>query len=528
MKEKLTFADLGLSDVTLKALAKKGFEEPTPIQELCIPALLNSSLDIIGQAQTGTGKTAAFGLPLLEKINPRIRQTQAIILTPTRELAIQVAEELYSLRGERNIHIAAIYGGQSIEQQIRRLERGLHIVVGTPGRVIDLINRGKLSLEKITFFILDEADEMLNMGFIDDIEKILQYTPKEKRTLFFSATIPDRILGLAKTYMHEYKVIRIKAKQLTTTQTDQIYFEVRRNDKFEALTRIIDMEPEFYGLVFCRTKVDVDTVSHKLIERGYEAAGLHGDISQPRREKILNKFKKKAITVLVATDVASRGIDIMDLTHVINYDLPQDPDSYVHRIGRTGRAGKRGTAVTFVTPSEYRQIFYIGRVTKTKIRKAALPGAKEVLSMKKNNLKNLIQSAVNSTAKTKEDIIKFGQELLSEYPADSLVAALLQISFSDYFTVRETVNIEHSNINTAGRTRLFIAKGREDGMTPKKIVSFIAENTDTDKSLIQDIRIFDNFSFISVPFEEAEIILQVFKKMGRGKRPVVVKAKPKK
>jgi len=527
LSDKKTFTDLGLSETTIKALTKKGFEEPTPIQEKCIPFLLEDKFDVIGQAQTGTGKTAAFGLPILEILNSRSKKVQAIILTPTRELAIQVSEELYSLKGERRIQIAAIYGGQSIEQQIRKLRKGVQIVVGTPGRVIDLINRKELFIDEISFFILDEADEMLNMGFVDDIEKIMKSAPDVKRTLFFSATIPDRILHLAQNYMKDYKIIKVKSKQLTTTQTDQIYFEVRPNDKFDALTRIIDVEPEFYGLIFCRTKVEVDRVSHHLIERGYDAGGLHGDISQARREQILGKFKQQKITILVATDVASRGIDINNLTHVINYDLPQDPDSYVHRIGRTGRAGKKGVAITFVTAREYRQMLYIGRMTKTKIRKESLPGGKEVLNIKKTKLKHIIDDMIEMGISNK-NIKDFTNDLLSQYPPEEVIQSLLQLAYKDQFEEREYKELRENTVDSAGSTRLFIAKGKKDGMNPKQIIALIQKQTNTKSSQIQNIRIFDNFSFISVPFTEAEIIIETFKKIKKGSRPIVVKAKPRK
>ncbi len=511
------FKELGLSEAALTTLSKRGFEEPTPIQEKCIPILLNSTKDIIGQAQTGTGKTAAFGLPVLEMLNPRHNHIQAIILTPTRELAIQVSEELNALKGGKRIKITPIYGGQSIELQIKKLQQGLHIAVGTPGRIIDLIKRKRLDISRISFFILDEADEMLNMGFIDDIKEILEHTPAEKRTLFFSATMPNKILNLAKRYMREYKIIKIEKKQLTASDTEQIYFEVKKNDKFEALTRIIDTEPEFYGLVFCRTKLEVDRISKKLIERGYNADGLHGDISQPRREKILSRFKTKRTNILVATDVASRGIDIINLTHVINYDLPQDPESYIHRIGRTGRAGKKGTAITFVTPSEYRHIFYIGKLTKTKIRKEILPDIKEIIKIKNKKLQKLIEETIPKTEKI-ENIRSFAQKLLKNNDAADIISALLYLSHKTQFE-------EKSYIDETGNTRLFIAKGKKDGMTPGKLISFIQKKTEVEGEKIEDIRILDTFSFITVPFKEAEEILKAFKNSRTGKKPVIVKAR---
>ncbi|MDD5016362.1 MAG: DEAD/DEAH box helicase, partial [Atribacterota bacterium] len=350
MKDKIKFEHLGFSQKVLDAIYKKGFEEPSQIQALTIPVMLRNDTNIMAQAQTGTGKTAAFGLPLIEMINPHEKSVQALIITPTRELAIQVSEEISSFKGDSGIQVIPIYGGQSIDQQLRRLKKGVHIVVGTPGRVIDHIKRKTLNLKDIEYLILDEADEMLNMGFIEDMEEIMKHTNPQKRTFLFSATMPSRIKVLASKYMADYKFITVEKQQLTTNLTEQIYYEVKAADKFEALCRIIDIEEDFYGLVFCRTKNDVDSVAGHLIDRGYDADVIHGDISQAQREKTLDKFKKKKINVLVATDVAARGIDVYNMTHVINYSLPQDPESYVNRIGRTGRAGKQGTAITFITP----------------------------------------------------------------------------------------------------------------------------------------------------------------------------------
>ena len=320
------FFDLGLSDEILEVIKQKGFEKPSPIQVLTIPLLLKNEKDIIGQAQTGTGKTAAFGLPIIENTeNNGI--TQALILAPTRELAIQVAEEMMSLRTNREIGILPVYGGQPIEGQLRRLKRGVEIVVGTPGRILDHLKRGTLKIDQLSYMVLDEADEMLNMGFIEDIEKILSQTNKDKRMLLFSATIPPRIVKLAQKFMGKYEEIKVSPKRLTVDLTDQIYFEVNSSDKFEALCRIIDIEKEFYALIFCRTKLKAQHLGNALSDRGYDAAALHGDISQNQRERILDQFRKKRIRILAATDVAARGIDIQELTHVLNYSIPQDPDS---------------------------------------------------------------------------------------------------------------------------------------------------------------------------------------------------------
>ncbi|KAF2955074.1 DEAD/DEAH box helicase [Marinitoga sp. 38H-ov] len=520
------FEKLGLSETTLKALKKKGFEEPTPIQEKVIPLLLQENVDVIGQAQTGTGKTAAFGLPLIEKLKPS-KKVKAIILTPTRELAVQVAEEINSLKGNNKLNVLPIYGGQSIENQISRLKKGVDVVVGTPGRVLDHIKRRTLDLSYVKYFILDEADEMLDMGFIDDVEEILSNAPNDRQILLFSATMPSRIISLAKKHMKNYKIISVKPEQLTTELTEQIYFEVSEQDKFEALCRIIDIEPEFYGLVFCRTKVDVDTVSNRLIDRGYSAEALHGDLSQYQRERILKKFKSKRANILVATDVAARGIDINDLTHVINYSLPQNPESYVHRIGRTGRAGKEGTAITFVTPEEYRKLLFIKRISKSNIKKMPIPKVKDVIETKKLRIKNEINSILEHNAY--ENYLKLAKEMLEDNNPEEVLAAVLKYAFQDELDERNYREIkEVSSVDKKGKTRLFVALGRDDDLTIEKLKNMIKEYTNLQNIYLKDVRILDKFSFMTVPFEEAEIILQAFKMKKRGRKPIISKAKEKK
>ncbi|MDD5194640.1 MAG: DEAD/DEAH box helicase [Candidatus Omnitrophica bacterium] len=526
MEKLARFRALGLSENVLEALAKKGFEEPTQIQEQIIPILLKrQDIDIVGQAQTGTGKTAAFGLPLIEKLQEGLKVVQALILVPTRELALQVSEEINSLKGSKRLQIVAIYGGQSIEQQLRRLKEGIDIVVGTPGRIIDHINRHSLKLKNITHVVLDEADEMLNMGFIEDVEEILKHTPSKKRMLLFGATMPERILSLAARYMSKYEVVAVRKEQLTTDLTDQIYFEVNLADKFEALCRIIDVEKFFYGLVFCRTKVDVDDIGHRLMDRGYEAESLHGDLSQYQRERILDKFKKKRINILVATDVAARGIDIYNLTHVINYSLPQDPESYVHRIGRTGRAGKEGTAVTFITPEEYRRLTFIKRIAKTDIRKEKLPKVADVINIKKSRIKDEVLGLVK--AGEFSDYLMLAKEMLAADTPENVLAATLKHSFADELDQSNYNEIREVSVNRKGTSRLFVALGRLDAMTPQKLISFIKQKAKVEDRKIQDVRIFDSFSFITVPFEEAEIILRVFKREQGTKRPIVERAREK-
>lgn len=568
MSNLVKFRELGLSDVMLNSLHKKGFEEPTPIQAKTIPFLLQNQKDLIGKAQTGTGKTAAFGIPIIENIVPDSKKVQAIILVPTRELAIQVTEELSSLAEEQKTRIIAIYGGQPIERQISRLQRGVDIVVGTPGRVLDHLQRHTLDLSHVKYVVLDEADEMLNMGFVEDIESILQAAPKQRRTVLFSATMPPHIERLAKNYMVDYELISVVSDKISGDNIQQIYFEVSQSDKFESLFRIIDMEESFYGMVFCRTKIDVDEIAHKLANRGCRAEAIHGDLSQGQREKVLQKFRDRRITALVATDVAARGIDVGDLTHVINYSLPQDPESYVHRIGRTGRAGKSGIAVTLITPSEYRKLVAIQRISNTKITKHKIPGVAEVIDSKKQRIKSTLSEII--TTENFSDLEQIAEEILVETPdAKIAIAALLKMAFKDELTEsnyseileasahrRRDVNFnDRSERNHgagdrhdrrghdrdrgdrenrggdrrgSGGTRLFIARGRNDAMDPRKLVDFIQHETGVDQRRINDVKIFDSFSFFAAPTDDAERILDVFQQQaGGGKRSLVSRAKDK-
>lgn len=519
----LSFEELGLSAATLKVLEKKGFEVPSPVQEVTIPAILNGNKDIVAQAQTGTGKTAAFGLPFVELLDEHARAVQALVLTPTRELAIQVAEEIHSLKGKKKLTIIPIYGGQSISLQLRSLKKGVDIVIGTPGRVLDHIGRGTLKLGEISHLVLDEADEMLNMGFLEDVKKIMSHTSTDKRTMLFSATMPKEIMQIARVHMREFDEFRVTKDKLTVTQTDQIYFEVSASDKFEALCRIIDIEEDFFGLVFCRTKKDVDMISNHLIERGYDADALHGDISQPQREKILNKFKKRLINILVATDVAARGIDVHNMTHVINFALPQDAESYVHRIGRTGRAGKEGNAITFITPEEYRKLKYISRETKTDIRKAKLPDVKDVIRTKKLRIKNILEDIVKESPG--DEYVEMSRELLETNAAEEVLAALLEFSFQDELDEKSYTEIGNALVDTKGKTRLFVAQGKIDGLTSQKLVHFIQNKCGIKSKKIRDVQILEKFSFVTLPFHDAEVLLSYFKGKKRGKEPYITKAK---
>lgn len=381
-----SFAQFGLSDPTLQALERKGFEEPTPIQALAIPRMLQAGSHLLARARTGTGKTAAFGLPLVDRLATPGDKVRALVLVPTRELALQVAEEIGSFSSAGFPRIATVYGGASMGEQLRRLGRGVDIVVGTPGRVIDHIERKTLDLSALEWLVLDEADEMLDMGFVEDIEFVLKESNPGRRVVLFSATMPSIIVRIAKKYLGDFETVEDNTNPVQAGLTDQIWLEVRLRDKLEALCRIVDSEDEFYGVVFCHTKVETDSVARALAERGYAAEALHGDVSQDMRERILGRFRERKTLILVATDVAARGIDIERLTHVVNFNLPFDTESYTHRIGRTGRAGNKGTAITFVTPEEYRRLFALKKASGDGLRKGAVPTIAEVIQAKRSRI----------------------------------------------------------------------------------------------------------------------------------------------
>jgi len=520
------FTSLGLSDETLKIIKKKGFEEATEIQALTIPVMLNESVDIIGLAQTGTGKTAAFGLPIIEKLDKHTSKIQCLILAPTRELAIQVAEELNSFKGRKAFSIVPVYGGQSMSDQLRRLKKKVDIIVGTPGRIIDHIKRKSLDLSEISHLVLDEADEMLNMGFQEEVEEILQHVNAERRTLLFSATMPKKIKDIAENYMGKFKTLEAKKKQLTADLTDQIYFEIPNEDKFEALCRIIDINENFYCIIFTRTKVGVDELANKLLDRGYDAEGLHGDLSQHQRERVLNKFKNRRINILVATDVAARGIDVSDLSHVINYSLPQDPESYVHRIGRTGRAGKKGIAITFISPSEYKKMKFITSVTKTAIRKEKLPAGADIVQSKKTKMKQELSRIISE--KYHEDHLETAEMLINGQDQTDVIAALLKYLMDDELDESRYKDIRQISVDdSGGKTRLFVGLGKKDSLTPKKLVKMISNKSNVPGSKIKEVKVMDSFSFLSVSFKDAEIILRDFASPGE-KNPLIQRASPQK
>ncbi|WP_285769481.1 DEAD/DEAH box helicase [Peribacillus sp. SI8-4] len=407
----------------MKSIEKMGFEEASPIQAQTIPLALEGK-DIIGQAQTGTGKTAAFGIPLMENIDINNENVQGIVIAPTRELAIQVSEELFKLGYGKRARVLAVYGGQDIDRQIRALKKKPHIIVGTPGRLLDHIKRKNIKLGGVHTVVLDEADEMLNMGFIEDIESILSTVPDERQTLLFSATMPDPIRKIAERFMHEPVLVRVKAKEMTVDRIEQYYLELKEGEKFDTLARLLDIQTPDLAIVFGRTKRRVDELASALNIRGYMAEGIHGDLSQAKRLSVLKKFKDRSIDVLVATDVAARGLDISGVTHVYNFDIPQDPESYVHRIGRTGRAGKHGIAITFVTPRERGQLHAVEHTTKKRMEKLKTPTLTEALEGQQKAVTEKILSTIENDDLT----LYLGQaeELLQKHNATDLVAAMLK------------------------------------------------------------------------------------------------------
>ncbi|MFY0760950.1 DEAD/DEAH box helicase [Metabacillus dongyingensis] len=420
----ITFQELGISPLLMEAINKMGFEEATPIQAQTIPLGLQNK-DVIGQAQTGTGKTAAFGIPLIEKIDVKQDKIQGIIIAPTRELAIQVSEELYKIGSAKRARVLPIYGGQDINRQIRSLKKFPHIIVGTPGRLIDHINRKTLKLSDVQTVVMDEADEMLNMGFIEDIENILSNVPSEHQTLLFSATMPDPIRRIAEKFMTNPELVKVKAKEMTVSNIQQFFIEVQEKKKFDVLTRLLDIQSPELAIVFGRTKRRVDELSEALMLRGYAAEGIHGDLTQAKRMSALRKFKEGAIEVLVATDVAARGLDISGVTHVYNFDVPQDPESYVHRIGRTGRAGKTGAAMTFVTPREQDMLKIIERTTKRKMDRMKAPTLDEALEGQQSVSIDKIRQTIT------DDNLSFykrtAEALLEEFDQVSVLAAAIKL-----------------------------------------------------------------------------------------------------
>lgn len=524
-----TFAELGLSELTLKALNELGYEEPTPIQTQTIQLLLKGQ-DVIAQAQTGTGKTAAFALPIIEKLDDNVHATQALILTPTRELAMQVAEAFLSYGKYRRLSVLPVYGGQPIERQLRALRQGVQVVVGTPGRVLDHIRRDTLKLQQVHFIALDEADEMLDMGFVEDIEAILKDIPQTRQMALFSATIPAQIANLAKRYMHQPRRITIKAEQTTVPQIRQTYYEVGRRDKFEVLVRVLDYERPTSTIIFCRTKLEVDTLGQRLTARAYSAETLHGDLNQSQRDRVMALFRGEKVELLIATDVAARGLDIDHVSHVINYDIPLDPQSYVHRIGRTGRAGRTGCAITLVTTRERRLWQMIQKSTEAIFQRMQMPTIADVIERRQEQFKDNIRETLGQDGL--ERYVIMVEELADEFsPAEIAAAAfkmllgpttegtedkLADLEDAEVDYDRPTPRLrrdrdERQSGTERGMTRLYLRVGRADGVRPGDIVGAIANEADIPGRSIGAIEIHEDFSSVDVPSDEANRIIHATK-----------------
>ncbi|WP_342488085.1 DEAD/DEAH box helicase [Bacillus sp. FSL M8-0266] len=456
----ITFQDFQLSESLMKAINRMGFEEATPIQAETIPLGLQNK-DVIGQAQTGTGKTAAFGIPLVEKIDPASPNIQAIIIAPTRELAIQVSEELYKIGQDKRARVLPIYGGQDISRQIRSLKKNPHIIVGTPGRLLDHINRRTMRLQNVETVVLDEADEMLNMGFIEDIESILSNVPSEHQTLLFSATMPAPIKRIAERFMTNPEHVKVKAKEMTVSNIQQFYLDIHERKKFDTLTRLLDIQSPELSIVFGRTKRRVDELSEALNLRGYTAEGIHGDLTQAKRMVALRKFKEGSIDVLVATDVAARGLDISGVTHVYNFDVPQDPESYVHRIGRTGRAGRTGMAVTFITPREKDMLRAIEKTTNRKMERMKEPTLDEAIEGQQQVTIDRLRTIIS------ENNLNFymtaAAELLEDHDSVTVVAAAIKMMTKEPDATPVRLTDEAPMISKHNRNNRSSSKRRDGG-----------------------------------------------------------------
>ena len=450
------FNDLNISDPIMKALERMGFEEATPIQAETIP-LANAGNDVIGQAQTGTGKTAAFGIPMIQRIDSKLRKVQGLVVAPTRELAIQVAEEINRIARFVGIRALAVYGGQHMDRQIRALKDGPQIVVATPGRLLDHMRRRTIRTDQVQVAVLDEADEMLNMGFIDDIRDILKGIPEERQTLLFSATMPKEIRNIATTLMKQPKEVKIKAKEMTVENIDQYFIEIPEKFKFDTLNNHVDIYSPELAIVFARTKKRVDEITEGLQARGYRAEGIHGDLTQGKRMSVLNKFKNGRVDVLVATDVAARGLDISGVTHVYNFDIPQDPESYVHRIGRTGRAGKTGEAISFVTPREMAHLHLIEKTTKSKMKRLAPPTIQDARRGQQQLTIERIQKTID-----KKDLTTYqeaAKDLLEDHDSVTVIAAAISLLTKE----RRDTPVRISSVAPVSVKKALHSKGKGKG-----------------------------------------------------------------
>ena len=507
----MKFDELNIDERILRAIEDMGFEETSPIQTQAIPAVCEG-IDVVGQAQTGTGKTAAYTIPMLMKIDPQIKKPQAIVLCPTRELAVQVAEEIRKLaKYMSDIKVLPVYGGQEIVRQIKSLKTGVQIIVGTPGRVMDHMRRKTVKFYNINMVILDEADEMLDMGFREDMETILTETPEDRQTVMFSATMPKAIMDIARNFQKDARIIKVVRKELTVSNIEQFYYEVRPKNKTEVLCRLIDIYNPRLSVVFCNTKRQVDELISELKGRGYFADGIHGDMKQQQRDRVMDDFRSGKVDILIATDVAARGIDVDDVDMVFNYDIPQEEEYYVHRIGRTGRAGRSGMALSFISGKEVYKLKDIERYCKTKILAKPVPSLDDVKNTKLDNMFDKIRQTIEEGGLT--DMVNLVEEHVNqeEYTSMDMAAALLKMLIGDTLDREDEVEEFHfdTDKDDSRMVRLFINIGKKDKIKPANILGAIAGESGMPGKLVGAIDMMDNYTFVDVPAIHAEKILKV-------------------
>jgi ATP-dependent RNA helicase DeaD len=540
---KNSFESLGLSEPIVKAIEVLGYENPTPIQEKAIPVLLDSDSDLIAFAQTGTGKTAAFSLPILNKVDVKDKQVQALILSPTRELGLQIAEDIkhYS-QFQKGVKIAAVYGGANIVTQIKQLEKGVQIVVGTPGRTLDLIKRKKLKVEHIQYLVMDEADEMLSMGFSEDLDEILSHTPDEKQIMMFSATLPPEAVKLSKKYMKNPVEVSAGSKKETNTDVTHGYFMVRARDRYEALKRIVDVNPDIYGIIFCRTRRETQEISDRLIGDGYQTDAIHGDLSQAQRDHVMGRFRNKTLQLLVATDVAARGIDVDVLTHVINYNLPDEAEVYVHRSGRTGRAGNKGHSFSIINTRELNRIKPLKRLVGKEIKPLLVPDGDEICQQRLFQMMDKVKN-VDVDESQIEQFLPQIYEQFEGLTREELIQRFVSIEFNrflSYYKGSKNINASSEGGGSdSGRDRrrsrdddgkfqrFFINKGNKDRLTAKKLLGFINDTVGDSSMDVGRIDIMDSYSFFEVDINFADTILSELNGQTLGEKSVSIeKAEP--
>ena len=528
------FIETGLNQEILQAIEEMGFEEPTPIQSKTIPELLKNGNDLVALAQTGTGKTGAFGLPVVQMVDTSDNDVQALVMCPTRELCLQITKDLKAFsKYTAELEVTPVYGGSDIRTQIKALKRGSHIVVGTPGRLNDLINRKVLQLGNLKWLVLDEADEMLNMGFKDDLETILEQTPSTRQTLLFSATMPNAIAKIAKKYMNDPVELRVGTKNSGAENVRHEYYMVHANDRYKALKRIVDVNPDIYGIVFCRTRQETKDIADKLIADGYNADAIHGDLTQAQRDIVMHRFRTKHLQLLVATDVAARGIDVNDLTHVINYNLPDDAEIYIHRSGRTGRAGKSGISISIVHTREIRKVKEIEKLVKKPVERKFVPTSEEIAQKQLFHFIDKVEK-VDISGEAIEQFLPSVYSKLAWLDREELIKRFVTLEFqrfADYYKDAPDINIykdEPTHFKKNRFSRLFINLGKEDNLSSKDLIGLINKNVRARNVEIGKIELLKNFSFFEVDADYGRDVIKGLSNVPYKKKRISVEpASPK-